>query len=96
MIIRILGEGQFVLNEADLAALNELDHEVEAAALAGDQDRLSRALSALIGKVREAGRPVEDDIAVDSDLILPDESATVADIQKLLDDSSEYPGLIPG
>ncbi|MDO4783694.1 MAG: hypothetical protein Q3997_01175 [Propionibacteriaceae bacterium] len=96
MIIRILGEGQFVMDEADLADLNTLDHEVEAAAQAGDQERLTRALSALIAKVRESGRPVEDDIAVESDLILPDETATVADIQKLLDDAAEYPGLIPG
>lgn len=84
------------MDEADLADLNTLDHEVEAAAQAGEQERLTRALSALIAKVRESGRLIEDDIAVESDLILPDETATVADIQKLLDDSAEYPGLIPG
>lgn len=96
MIIRVLGEGQFIVENSDLVDLNELDQEVEAAALANDQERLAAALSALVGKVREVGRPVADDVSVESDLILPDESATVDDIQKLLDESDEYSGIIPG
>lgn len=95
MIIRILGEGQFVADATDLAELNVLDAEVEAAALAGDQTRLSGALTALLNRVRAIAQVVADDVLADSDLILPDESATVDEIRQLLDETAEYPGLIP-
>lgn len=95
MIIRILGEGQYVADATDLADLNELDCEVEAAAQAGDQERLTAALTALLARVREASSVVPDDVLAESDLILPDETATLDQIVALLDETSQYPGLIP-
>lgn len=96
MIIRILGEGQFVVEESMLEALNHIDQDVEEAAMAGDQEALARSLSALLGRVRESGQVVPDEVLVESDLILPPESATVDQIRQLLDETAEYPGIIPG
>ncbi|PID98059.1 MAG: hypothetical protein CSA83_01880 [Actinomycetales bacterium] len=95
MIIRILGEGQFVVEQDDLVELGEVDNEVEAAAQSGDQERLTAGLARLIERVKEIGTVVPDDVLAESDLILPDASATVDEIVKLLDESSQYPGMIP-
>jgi hypothetical protein len=94
MIIRILGEGQYRVDPSAIADLNSLDDAIEKAVGAGDQDALTAALSRLHSEVIEAGKPVADDELEDSDLILPDQYATVAEVKELLQDSSE--GLIPG
>jgi hypothetical protein len=43
MIVRILGRGQFELDDALLGRLNELDNAVAAAVAAGDASGFSRA-----------------------------------------------------
>ncbi|QGF24198.1 PspA-associated protein PspAA [Raineyella fluvialis] len=93
MIVRILNEGQFRLSEEALASLNTFDDDVEQAVNADDQAALTAVLHALLSDVRSRGERVPDDELADSDLILPDEAATVADVRAWLSDSEE--GLIP-
>ncbi len=94
MIVRILNEGQWTLQDSALAELNELDDSVSAAVDTGDQALLGTALQSLLQKVRALGEPLPDDSLDDSDLILPSVDATVAEVQQLLVESEE--GLIPG
>ncbi len=91
MIVRILGEGQYDVDDAALDRLNELDAAVEAAVEAGDQEALGSALTALHDAVR-TGTPHDADSLDESDLILPPSGATVAEVRDLLGDD----GLIPG
>lgn len=93
MIVRILGEGQWRIASVGQAELNSLDDAVEAAVRADDQAQLSEALHRLHDKVRAVGTEVPDDELADSDLILPETDATVAEVQALLSESDE--GLIP-
>ena len=95
MIVRILGEGQFLLEDADLDRLNELDDAVEVAAHAGDTDALAAALTTLLGSVREQGTPLDDDLLVDSDLVLPDADATPGQILDWIGEDDSFDGLIP-
>ncbi|MPM46847.1 hypothetical protein SDC9_93554 [bioreactor metagenome] len=60
---------------------------------ADDQAALTTVLHALLDDVRARGERVPDDALADSDLILPDAEATVADVRAWLSDSEE--GLIP-
>ena len=92
MIIRILSEGQFDVADSEVDRLNELDSAVESAIDSGDDDAFRDALAQLLGRVREAGRAVAMDALVPSDLVLPDPSASLAEVRDLLDDD----GLIPG
>lgn len=92
MIVRILGEGQFVVEDGQLDALNELDTVVERAVEDQDDAAFSVALPALLAAVREHGRAVPDEELVDSDLILPPSDATLGEVAELLGDD----GLIPG
>jgi hypothetical protein len=51
MIVRILGKGQFRLDDGRLGRLNELDNAVAAAVAAGDPDGFGRAFTELIRMV---------------------------------------------
>ena len=95
MIVRILGEGQWVLEPDVLLGLNELDARVEQAVSDGKQEELTAALAELLAAVREQGNEVPVDMLVESDLVLPNPDATVEEVSGLLEGTSEYYGLIP-
>ena len=62
MLIRILGEGQYVVPDAELDEINRLDSALEAA-LNTAVDDVRPALDALLEKVRSVGvRPPEDSL----------------------------------
>lgn len=92
MIVRILGEGQFDVPDAELDRLNDLDGTVEAAVEGGDDGAFAAALAELLAGVRAVGQPLPDDALEDSDLILPPSDATIHEVRDLLEDD----GLIPG
>jgi len=94
MIVRILNEGQWLVEDHLVDELNGLDDAVEKAVAAGDQDQLASALSSLLDKVRSAGTRVPDADLHDSNLILPASDSTLDDVRALLSESEE--GLIPG
>jgi hypothetical protein len=91
MIVRILGEGQFRVDDEGAAELHELDTSLEAAVEHDDQQALTTALGALLERARR-GTPLPPDSLEPSDVIIPHEDATVAEVRKLLTDE----GLIPG
>lgn len=95
MIIRILGQGQWVIQPDDFLTLNEVDAGVEKAVADGDASALRRALEALAAAVRELGDEVPDDVIAESDLVLPDVDATVDEVRALLEAQSQYYGLVP-
>ena len=94
MIVRILSEGQWQVDDHLMAELNALDDAVEQAVRAEDQESLARALADLLAKVRSEGSSLPDEELHDSDLILPDADATLEEVRSLLSESEE--GLIPG
>jgi hypothetical protein len=91
MIVRILGEGQFRVDEAGTAELQKLDADLEAAVERDDEQALAAALGALLARARQ-GASLAADSLEPSDVIIPHEGATVAEVRKLLTDE----GLIPG
>ena len=92
MIVRILGEGQLEVDDSAVAGLNTLDAQLEAACESNDEAAFTAALDNLLSRVRALGRPLEDASLEPSELILPQEGATMAEVRKLLADD----GLIPG
>lgn len=96
MIVRILNEGQWTLDDQAVATLNAHDDVIEKAVESGDEGRLSAALSALLDEVRALGTIVPDESLADSDLILPDAEATLHEVREWLADSSSGEGLVPG
>lgn len=92
MIVRILTEGQWDIEDGHVDGLNDLDAAVERAVEAGDTQAFSQSLDALLHAVRTAGKPLPADSLHDSDLILPPSDATLEEVRDLLGDD----GLIPG
>lgn len=95
MIVRILGEGQFRLDDAELDLLNALDDDVEAAAKAGDAEWLGRALGRLLDEVRTQGAELDPDLLLESDIILPDADATLDEVRDWIGQDESFQGLLP-
>jgi hypothetical protein len=92
MIIRILGEGQLSVDDAEAAALNKLDAALASAVDAGDEAAFRRALNELLTEVRAVGKPCPADSLEPSELILPPEDASLAEVRQMMTGE----GLIPG
>lgn len=95
MIVRIMGQGQWVLEPEHLLELNELDRALEERVEAGDQEGMIAALERLGEGVRRLGVEVPEDVLAESDLVLPDVDVSVEEVRALLQSTSEYYGLIP-
>jgi hypothetical protein len=71
MIVRISGEGQYRLADADAQRLNELENGVVAIVEGGSEDGFADAFAALLDYARTHGTPLGDDELEGSDVILP-------------------------
>jgi len=91
MLIRILGEGQFVVPDSELDEINRLDAALEAALKSPEPD-IQPALDALLEKVRSVGVRPPDHEMEESQVILPFADAREDDIRDMLGDE----GLVPG
>ena len=84
MIVRILGEGQYELDEAEAAQLAPLDLELDGAVDRDDEGAFRTALDNADRLVRLAGTPLPPDELAASDLILPSLDASIDEVRKLL------------
>jgi len=94
VIVRVLGEGQYVVDDAHADLLNGLDAGLESAVESGDEAAFRSALADLLAQVRTVGERLPDDALEPSDAVLPDESTSLEEVRLMLTDSTE--GLIPG
>ncbi len=83
MIVRILGEGQYELPDAEHPMLDALDSELATAVDGEDEDGFRAVLATLIATVR-SGMPVPGDQFFPSDLVVPFPDATREEVAALL------------
>ena len=93
MIVRLLGEGQFRVDDSLLGRLNELDAEVEKAVADGDERALWTGLQALADAVRENGEKLADDDLSPSDAVIPPEDLSLEEAQELMQDEGFIPDI---
>jgi hypothetical protein len=91
VIVRLLGEGQFRVDDSLIGRLNELDAEVEKAVAAGDERALWSGLQALADAVREHGVKLADDDLSPSDAVIPPEDLSLEEAQELLQNEGFIP-----
>jgi hypothetical protein len=91
VIVRVMGEGQFEVDEEVAKGLNELDEQAEQALEAGDRVRLTELLQRMAEAVRTNGARVPDDDLSPSEAIVPPPDLTLEEAQELF----EGGGLIP-
>ena len=91
MIIRVVTEGQYEVSDSRLDELNELDNEIVELIESGDETKFRDVLKEFISMIHENGKPLDPDVIVESDLIVPPDDLTLSEAAKIF--SGE--GLIP-
>jgi hypothetical protein len=91
VIVRVMGEGQFDVDEEVAKGLNELDGQAEQALGAGDQEQLSELLRRMAEAVRTNGTRLPDDDLSPSEAIIPPGDLSLDEARELF----EGDGLIP-
>jgi hypothetical protein len=91
VIVRLMGDGQYRVDDSVLERLNELDDEAGRAVEQGDEEGLRRLLATMASSVRERGERLPDADLSASDAIVPPEDLSLDEARELFDGE----GLIP-
>lgn len=92
MIVRVMGEGQWRVDDSLAPQLEELDAETEHAVERGDAEGLQAALHALAELVR-SGERLPDDHLGSSDAIVPPTDLTLEEARLIIHDANLIPDL---
>jgi PspA-Associated protein len=95
MIVRLLGEGQYRVDDSLLGRLNELDDDVAKAIESGDERGLWAGLQALADTVRESGQKLGDDELCPSDAVIPPEDFSLEEAREVMAGTGLIPDALP-
>jgi hypothetical protein len=91
MIARLMGDGQYEIDEALCTRLNELDDKAVAALEANDEEQLDGFLDQMAELVRSEGTRLADDDLSASEIVIPPSDLTLEETRQLFSDD----GLVP-
>jgi hypothetical protein len=91
VIVRLMGSGQYRVDESVVQSLNELDDDAQAALDASDEVKLDQTLDEMWQVVRRAGEPLPDEEIATSDIVIPPSDFTLEETRGLL----THEGFIP-
>ena len=93
MIARLMGEGQYRIDEALRTELNELDERAAAAVDAQDEGALDDVLDEMWRLVQDRGERLPDEDLSTSDLIIPPSDLTLEETRQLFTEEGLVPDL---
>ncbi|HEX6798620.1 MAG TPA: hypothetical protein VF116_13005 [Ktedonobacterales bacterium] len=96
MIVRIMADNQYRLDDGLLPEVQRLDDALDAALAGGDDASFATALSQIVAYVRAHGQLVPDTEVVTSDLIVPADDMTRDEAKALLHPVQAPPAQAPG
>jgi hypothetical protein len=91
VIVRLMGEGQYRVDDSLRERLNALDDQAMAALEASNEVELDQKLEEMFALVRAEGEPLPDDDLSPSDVIVPPADLTLEETRQLV----SHQGLIP-
>jgi hypothetical protein len=91
VIVRLMGEGQYRVEDGLREQLNELDDRAQTAIDAADESALDDMLDEIWQLVRDRGERLPEEELSASDIIIPPSDLTLEETRKLFSDE----GLIP-
>jgi hypothetical protein len=91
VIVRLMGEGQYRVDDSVRERLDALDDQAMAALEASDETELDKRLEEMFALVRAEGEPLPDDDLSASDVIIPPSDLTLEETRELI----SHDGLIP-
>ena len=92
MIIRILGIGQFKLDDRHIDGLNKIDNKIVEDVSKGREKEFRKDLARIISIIQEKGEPINPAEIISSDIIVPPADMTIEEAKQVF--SGE--GLIKG
>ena len=95
-IVRLMGEGQYRVDDETVEGLNELDEQVAAAVERGDEEQVARLLRTMADGVRERGERLDDADLSPSDAIVPPDDLSLDEVRELLTGDGLIPDLPVG
>ena len=81
MIVRIMGEGQYVVDSCLLDELNIIDNRIIDHVSQGKQKEFREELAKLISTVKEKGKQLDHKEIIESDIILPPKDLTLEEAE---------------
>jgi len=96
VIVRLMGEGQWRVDDDLAGRLQELDDEVGRAVDAGDEAALQAGLRALADQVRGAGTKLDDAELLPSDAVVPPVDLTLDEARELVHGEGLIPDVLHG
>ena len=93
MIVRLMGEGQYRVDDGVREELNALDDRAVGALDAGDEPNLDGVLDEMWALVRDRGEQLADDDLSASDLVIPPSDLTLEETRKLFSEEGLVPDL---
>ena len=93
MIARLMGEGQYRVDDGLRGQLNELDDRAAAAIEADDEPALDAVLDEMWELVRSRGERLPDDDLSASDVVIPPSDLTLEETKKLFSEDGLVPDL---
>ena len=91
MIVRLMGEGQYRVNDSLRERLNELDDRAGAAFDASDETELDRVLDEMFELVRREGEQLPDEDLSPSDAVIPPSDTTLEEARQLMSQEGYIP-----
>ncbi len=93
MIVRLMGEGQYRVDESLQERLNELDDQAMAALEASDEIELDQRLDEMFTLVRNEGERLPDEDLSASDAVIPPSDLTLEETRELMSQEGFIPDL---
>ena len=87
MIVRILTEDQYQLDDTHLPAIAKLDNALEEAASKSDEAQFNTLLHQLIGFIREQGKVVPHEELVTSQMLIPPADMSMQEAKKYFEEN---------
>ncbi len=83
MIIRILGDGQFRLDDNLLDRVNKIDNQIVNHVSHGNKDEFAKDLANLISTVKELAEPLDPVEILPSDIIIPQSDMSLEEARQV-------------
>jgi len=96
VIVRLMGEGQFEIDDEVAKGLHELDDQAGQAVEEGDEERLAELLRRMAEAVRTNGTRLPDDDLSASEGIVPPDDLSLHEARQLFDGEGLIPDLPAG
>lgn len=89
MIVRVLGDRQYEVDDDLAGELEELERRLDETVSNDDEEAYGTVLDSILETVRSSGRPLDPGALSPSDLTVPPEGSTIADLKALLDSETD-------